>query len=227
MKDFSYISDIVKKSCSSVVSGCSLSRGTSRTSSTATVRRCLSDRRSQTNSHIYMLTGMLLDEMPDIYWDEKNILFVYQKGSFIGRRRAASTSRRICATQTPHSFMSAPASCHLSTGRRSITPSSSPRPARRPSRPNVSHTSSTRSTCCSHSPSTRSTTAPSRSTTSTLTIVRMLAHTMTSSGCTSIPSLKTVTPPFPSRARWTMTTSANRTTSTHSGCTPRSPCVLS
>ena len=36
-----------------------------------------------------------------------------------------STSRCICATQTPHSLVSAPGFCHLSTTRRAITPRSS------------------------------------------------------------------------------------------------------
>ena len=34
-----------------------------------TARRCQTDQRSQTNSHTYMLTGILVDETPDINSD--------------------------------------------------------------------------------------------------------------------------------------------------------------
>ena len=38
---------------------------------------------SQTNSHIYMLTDMPLDETPDIQSDYKNLLLVDQKEVFL------------------------------------------------------------------------------------------------------------------------------------------------
>ena len=47
----------------------------------------LSDRRSQTNSHISMLTDMLLDETPEILSDNKNFLFVYPTGVFLLKKK--------------------------------------------------------------------------------------------------------------------------------------------
>ena len=77
MKDFSFISDIVNEKLGECGVWGSLSMGTRRTSSTTTAGRCLSDRRSQTNSHIPMITDMLLDETPDTHSDGKNSLIVY------------------------------------------------------------------------------------------------------------------------------------------------------
>ena len=76
MKDFSFISDIINEKPRECGVWCSLSRGTSRTSFTTTARRCLSYRRSQTNSHIHTHAGMLLDETLDINTDYKTFLFV-------------------------------------------------------------------------------------------------------------------------------------------------------
>ena len=59
---------------------------------------------TQTNSHIFMLTDTLLDETSDIYLHYKNTLLVYTTEVFlVMEKRTASTSRCICATQTPNS----------------------------------------------------------------------------------------------------------------------------
>ena len=169
------ISDINEKLCEWGVWS-SLSRGTSRSSSTTTARRCVTDRCSQTNLHIHIFTDMLPDDTPDIS-DDKNILLVDPTEVFLWKEEKSYVSVYL-RTQTQHSFVSASASCRLSTARTSITPRSPPRLARRASRRNVLDTSSTRSACISHSPSTRNTASPSRSTTPTLTIVRRRAHTL-------------------------------------------------
>ena len=87
MKDISFISDIIHEKLLECGVWSSLSRGTSRTSSTTTARRYLSGRRSQTNSHVNMLTDILLDETPDIFSDNKNFLIVHLMEVFHGKEK--------------------------------------------------------------------------------------------------------------------------------------------
>ena len=74
-KDLSFISNINEKLGECGVFGFSFN-GNKQESSTTTAIRCLSERRSQTNSHISMLTDMLHDETPDIYSNNNNFLLV-------------------------------------------------------------------------------------------------------------------------------------------------------
>ena len=92
MKDFSFISDTINEKLRECAVLGSLSRGTHRTSSTTIASRCQSDRRSQRNSHIYILTDMLLDETPEIHSHYKNFLIVYQTEVFLEKKNCAYVS---------------------------------------------------------------------------------------------------------------------------------------
>ena len=92
MKDFSFFSDIINEKLCKCGVWSSLSMGTSRTLSTTTAGRCLSDRRSQRNSHIYTLTDMLLDETPEIHSHYKNFLIVYQTEVFLEKKNCVYVS---------------------------------------------------------------------------------------------------------------------------------------
>ena len=79
--------------------------GTSRTSSTTTARRCLSNRRSQTNSHISTLTDILLDETSDINSDNKIILIVYPTDVFLGKEKKNGAYASVYPRNTISTFV--------------------------------------------------------------------------------------------------------------------------
>ena len=47
---------------------------------------------TQRKSHTYMLTDMLVDETPDIFSDNKNLLLVFPTEVFLGKKNCVSVS---------------------------------------------------------------------------------------------------------------------------------------
>ena len=126
-------------------------KGTNGTSSTTTASGCLSDRRSQTHSHTYILTDIILDETPHIYSDFKNFLLVCPTEAFLGKKNGIYVSVYMGNTDTKFVGVSSgvlPLVNHKKVDYAELFA----KPARRPSRRKVSCTSSSRSTCCSFSP---------------------------------------------------------------------------
>ena len=140
------------RSWASAVTKCSHSSCTSMTSSTMMARRCLSARRSQTNSRNYMLADTLVSRDARHLFGLQEHPLVYQSEVSLGNEKSGAYVSVYLRTQTPHSFVSARMCCRSSTATSLITPRSSPRPTRRPSRRNALYTSSTRSPSSSHSP---------------------------------------------------------------------------
>ena len=98
---------------------------------------------TQMNSRTHMLTDTLPHEKPDIYADKKNFL-VYPTEVFLVKKKNGINVSVYWATHTKF-LVSALVCCRLTPARRSITPRSSPRLARRPSRRNLLPASSSRS----------------------------------------------------------------------------------
>ena len=163
---------------------------------------------------------------PYIYSEYKNLLLVCPTEVLhVKEKKNGLYVSLYLRSKTPHSLVSAPACCRLSTPSRAITPRSSPRPAGQSSRRNLFHTSSTRSA------STHFTLEGRHPLLFQIHDINIDdgggAQTLASSGSTMMTLLRTVTTPSPSCSRWTTTASANRTTSKHSCCTSRSTCVMS
>ena len=174
-----------------------------------------------------MHTDILLDETPDIDSDHKNILRVYPTEVFHCNEKKTCVYISMYLHTSDTKFVGVDSGVLLHVSGENVDDATVfTKASRQPSRRNLSHTSSTKSTCRSLSTTAR-TTSSSRTTTPTLTMVRRPAHPLASSKCTPMTMLMTTNSPSPSWARWTNTATANRTTSTRSGCTSRSTCVMS
>ena len=101
------------------------------------------DAHTQTHN-IHILTNMLPDDTLNIYSDFKNVLPVDPTEVFLVKKKNGINVSVYWATHTKF-LVSALVCCRLTPARRSITPRSSPRLARRPSRRNLLPASSSRS----------------------------------------------------------------------------------
>ena len=125
--------------------------GTNRASPTTTASGCLSDRRSQTHSHTYILTDIILDETPHIYSDFKNSLLVCPMEAFLGKKNGVYVSVYLGNTDTKFVGVGSGVLALVNHDKVDYAELFT-KLARRPSRRKVSRTSSSRSTCCSFFP---------------------------------------------------------------------------
>ena len=133
LKDFSFISDIINEKLRECGVWWFSFKGNKRDivnhdGETVSVGETL----AQTNSHIDMLMDTLLAETPDIYSDYKNILIIYPTDVFHVKKNGVYFSVLLPNRDAKFIGISSGVAVDRLPTSRSITPSSSQRPTRRP-----------------------------------------------------------------------------------------------